>query len=380
VGLGPGAVEGVVISVDFWRDRSVLVTGHTGFKGGWLCLWLKSLGARVTGFALPPPTDPSLFEVARVADGMTSIIGDVRDYTAVRAAFETARPEVVIHMAAQPLVRLSYEQPVETYAANVMGTVHVLEATRSVGGVRSFVAVTSDKCYENREWSWGYRENEAMGGYDPYSSSKGCSELVVSAYRRSFFNPADHTRHGTGVATARAGNVIGGGDWAKDRLMTDLIAAITGGRPAIIRNPGALRPWQHVLEPLRGYMMLAERLWTGAPEFADGWNFGPEDDSVRPVSWIADHLTKLWGEGASWELDGAAHPHEARYLKLDCSKAKAVIGWRPVWDLERSLDQILAWQRALHADRDMGALCRQQISEYLDDVRFAEADRGASRG
>ncbi len=352
----------------FWAGKRVLLTGHTGFKGGWMALWLQDMGARVVGFSLAPPTDPNLFEVARVAEGMVSIIADIRDLAALSAIMAEHRPEIVVHMAAQPLVRHSYDEPIETLETNVIGTANVLEAVRRTGGVRAVVVVTSDKCYANREWVWGYRENEAMGGYDPYSASKGCAELVTDSYRQSFFNPADWERHRVGVASGRAGNVIGGGDWAKDRLMTDLIAALTAGRPAIIRNPLAVRPWQHVLEPVRGYLMLAEQLWHRAPEVADGWNFGPNEDSIKPVGWIADWLVAHWGRGARWELDQGANPHEARHLKLDCSKAKAGLGWEPAWSLEQALERIVSWTEALGRGDDMRAVCLRQISDYLDDV------------
>lgn len=353
-----------MISADFWKGKTVFLTGHTGFKGGWLSLWLQRLGARTIGYSLPPPTSPSLYEVAKVGDGMTSILGDIREIDGLRKAIAAHRPDIVIHMAAQSLVHYSYDNPVETYATNVLGTVNVLEAVRTVGGVRALISVTSDKCYENQEWLWGYREIEPMGGYDPYSSSKGCAELVTAAYRRSFFSGGEPTTPATAVASVRAGNVIGGGDWAKDRLMTDMIAALMSGRPAIIRNPMAIRPWQHVLEPLRGYLMLAERLWSEGSAFASGWNFGPDDESVTPVGWIADWLVSQWGAGAVWQRDDRRHPHEARQLKLDCSKAKALLGWTPAWTIEDALGRILAWWRAYLAKEDMRQLCWSQIADY----------------
>lgn len=282
---------------NFWEGKRVLLTGHTGFKGGWLSLWLQSLGANVTGYALLPPTQPSLYEVARVGDGMYSHIADIRDLDRLVAVMRETRPEIVIHMAAQPLVRYSYVNPVETYATNVMGTVNLLEAVRQVGGVRVVVNVTSDKCYENREWIWGYREHDPMGGYDPYSSSKGCAELVAAAYRNSFFNPEAFGTHGVALASVRAGNVIGGGDWAEDRLIPDFMRAIMAGRAVVIRSPHAIRPWQHVLEPLSGYLLLAQHLWTDGPAFAEGWNFGPVDEDAKPVEWIVEQLTGLWGGG-----------------------------------------------------------------------------------
>lgn len=357
----------MVTDSGFWNGKTVLLTGHTGFKGGWLSLWLQSLGAKVIGYSLPPPTTPSLFEVARVVEGMVSLIGDIRDLERLRAVIAERRPEIVIHMAAQALVRYSYTNPVETYATNVMGTVHLLEAVRQAGGVRVVINVTSDKCYENREWIWGYRENEAMGGFDPYSSSKGCAELVTAAYRNSFFNPTDFKKHGVALASVRAGNVIGGGDWAEDRLIPDIMRAITAGRPAVIRNPHAIRPWQHVLEPLAGYLLLAQKLWEEGLAYAEGWNFGPADEDAKPVSRIVEHLTRMWGEGAQWKLDAGEHPHEAHYLKLDCSKARARLGWRPRWGLEKSLEAIAAWHRAYPGGLDMRAATLAQIIQYTDD-------------
>ena len=349
---------------DFWRGKRVLMTGHTGFKGSWLSLWLQSMDATVVGYSLAPPTNPSLFEVAEVGKGMTSIIGDIRDLEKLRAVFAEHKPEIVIHMAAQPLVRYSYIEPVETYSTNVMGTVNLLEAVRSTGSVKAVVNVTSDKCYENREWVWGYRENEAMGGYDPYSSSKGCAELVAAAYRNSFFHPENYQQHGVAIASARAGNVIGGGDWAGDRLIPDILRAITEGRPVNIRNPHAIRPWQHVLEPLSGYLQLAQKLYEEGVSYAEGWNFGPNDEDAKPVQWIVEKLTESWGEGASWVLDGGDHPHEAHYLKLDCSKAKARLDWHPRWHLDETLGKIVDWHRAHRDGKDMRAFSLSQIKLY----------------
>ncbi|MBK6004594.1 CDP-glucose 4,6-dehydratase [Ramlibacter ginsenosidimutans] len=348
----------------FWRGRKVFLTGHTGFKGSWLSLWLQQLGAQVTGYALQPPTQPSLFELAGVASGMRSILGDVRDGAHLAAAMKDAQPEVVIHMAAQPLVRHSYAEPVETYATNVMGTVHLLEAVRQTASVRSVVNVTTDKCYENREWVWAYREDEPMGGHDPYSSSKGCAELVTAAYRSSFFPAALHERHRVALASARAGNVIGGGDWAKDRLIPDILAAFGKGEPVVIRNPSATRPWQHVLEPLRGYLVLAERLYTDGTAYAEGWNFGPWSEDARPVEWITRELAERWGAGARWEVSAGEHPHEANYLKLDISKAGARLQWRPVLRLAEALDLIVQWDRARSSGADLHSLTLTQISDY----------------
>ena len=349
---------------EFWRGKRVLLTGHTGFKGSWLSLWLQSMGAQVTGFALAPPTRPSLFEVADVDRGMASIVGDIRDLEHLRAIFAEHKPEIVIHMAAQPLVRYSYAEPVETYSTNVMGTVNLLEAVRSTPSVKAVVNVTTDKCYENREWAWGYRENEAMGGFDPYSSSKGCAELVTAAYRNSYFHPDKYTEHGVAMASARAGNVIGGGDWAEDRLIPDIMRAIIKNCPVNIRNPHAIRPWQHVLGPLSGYLLLAQKLYEEGASYAEGWNFGPNDEDAKPVQWIVERLTKSWGEGASWVLDGGEHPHEAHYLKLDCSKAKARLNWQPRWHLDEALGKIVEWQRSYQQGADMKAVSLQQIADY----------------
>lgn len=349
---------------EFWQGKRVFLTGHTGFKGGWLSIWLQQLGAEVTGYALQPPTQPSLFEVASVARGMRSIIGDVRDADSVKRAMAEARPEIVIHLAAQPLVRYSYANPVETYATNVMGLVYLLEAVRATPGVRSVVNVTSDKCYENKEWQWGYRENEAMGGYDPYSNSKGCSELVTAGYRNSYFNPDKYAEHGIAIATARAGNVIGGGDWALDRLIPDMLRAIGCGEAVLIRNPDAIRPWQHVLEPLSGYLMLAEKLYTQGPAYAEGWNFGPHDTDAKPVGWIIERITQAWGQGAAWKLDGVPHPHEATYLKLDCSKARAQLGWHPRWNIGQTIEKIVEWHKACDQCADMHQMTLAQINDY----------------
>jgi CDP-glucose 4,6-dehydratase len=344
----------------FWQGKRVLLTGHTGFKGSWLALWLQAAGARVHGLALAPSTQPNLFSLARVGDGMHSVEGDIRDFPTVQGVVEDVRPEIIVHMAAQPLVRHSYAHPLETYATNVMGTAHVLEAARQSESTRVVVNVTTDKCYENREWVWGYREDEAMGGFDPYSSSKACAELVTSAYRRSFLAQA-----GIALASARAGNVIGGGDWAEDRLVPDILRAFEASLPVTIRNPGSIRPWQHVLEPLSGYMLLAERLWGDPKRFAGAWNFGPRDDDARPVSWMVDRLASRWGNGASWRLDERPQPHEAAYLKLDISKARAALGWIPRWSLESALDRIVDWHQAYLRGEDLRKACLQQIEAFI---------------
>jgi len=363
VGFRQGSMADVGMSVvdpDFWRDRRVLLSGHSGFKGAWLSLWLQSLGARVTGFANDVPTQPSLYELARVGEGMESIEGDVRDPEALAAAITSANPEVVIHMAAQSLVRRSFAAPRETYETNVMGTVNVLDAVRvHGGGVRAIVNVTSDKCYENREWEWGYREHEPMGGFDPYSSSKGCSELVTDAFRRSFFSDADGPR----LASARAGNVIGGGDWGEDRLVPDIMRAALAGEPVRVRNPNSIRPWQHVLNPLSGYLVLAQAL-CDEPQIAEGWNFGPTDEDARPVGWIVQRIAAQWPEQLRSVQDEGPHPHEARYLKLDSSKARAQLGWRPRLNLEQTLSSIVDWYRELRADGDMRAVTLGQIEAF----------------
>jgi len=353
-----------MVDQSFWHDKKVFLTGHTGFKGSWLSLWLKHLGAKVYGYALAPPTSPSLFASAGISDLVDSTIADIRDFDSVTRALRQAEPDIVIHMAAQPLVRDSYKDPVKTYATNVMGTVHLLEAVRQCPTVRAVVNVTSDKCYENREWHWGYREHEAMGGYDPYSSSKGCSELVTAAYRRSFFNPNNHAHHSGGIASARAGNVIGGGDWAHDRLIPDCLAALLNGQDVIIRSPQAIRPWQHVLEPLSGYLVLAQCLYENGADYADAWNFGPEDSDAKPVEWIVARLCQLWGHGAGYRVDYGSHPHEATYLKLDCSKARSQLNWSPRWSLERTLESIVEWTTAYQQSRNVHEICLEQILEY----------------
>jgi len=348
---------------DFWRGKRVLITGHTGFKGGWLSLWLQSMRADLRGIALPAPTTPSLFEVANVGQGMDHRIVDIRDFLAVKEQFDEFKPEVVFHLAAQPLVRYAYQQPIETYATNVMGTVHVLEAARQVGSVKAIVNVTTDKCYENRDWIWGYREDEPMGGHDPYSSSKGCAELVSSAYRKSFLAHA-----GIAMATARAGNVIGGGDWAADRLIPDILHALQNDRPVSIRNPQATRPWQHVLEPLSGYLLLARLLCTEGQTYAEAWNFGPRDEDARPVQWIVEHLCKSWETKACWVPQPGLHPYEACTLKLDISKARQHLAWAPRWSLEMALERIVHWHQAWLSDHDMRAVCLEQISQFTKET------------
>lgn len=358
-----------MIDTDFWRHKKVFITGHTGFKGSWLCLWLHSLGAKVSGYALDPPTDPSLFELCRIDTLVQSMIADVRDGSSLMKAMHEAGPEIAIHMAAQPLVRDSYNMPVETYAVNVMGTVNLFEAVRATDTVKAVINVTTDKCYENREWVWGYREREPLGGYDPYSSSKACSELVTSAYRSSYFNPREYSMHGVGVASARAGNVIGGGDWATDRLVPDCIRALLNGEKAVIRNPSAIRPWQHVLEPLFGYLLLAQKLCEDGPRYAGAWNFGPDERDAKPVEWLVKQLCTKWNNGASFTIDQGKHPHEAHYLKLDCSKATSELGWRPKWDLEKAIDCIIDWTRVYKENGALREICLKQIDEYMSGER-----------
>lgn len=348
----------------FWQGKRVFLTGHTGFKGSWLALWLQELGAQVTGYALAPPTQPSLFEIAKVAQGMHSVIGDIRDLAGLQAAMAASQPEIVLHLAAQPLVRYSYAHPVETYSTNIMGTVHLFEAVRQTGSVKAVLNVTTDKCYENKEWDWGYRENEPMGGYDPYSSSKGCSELVTASYRSSFFNPDDYARHGVAIASARAGNVIGGGDWAANRLVPDIVSAFSRSEPVQIQNIASIRPWQHVMEPLRAYLMLAEKLCQDGPRFAQAWNIGPEDIDCKPVGWIAEEMTRLWGGGAAWHHVKVDTPHEANYLKLDISKARNQLGWSPRLHLSDALRLTTEWAKEYLAGAEMRTITQQQIRNY----------------
>ncbi len=344
----------------FWHNKTVFLTGHTGFKGSWLSIWLNQMGARVVGYSNGLPTEPSLFQLADVAQDLQSIHGDIRNLACLQSSLVAAQPDIVIHMAAQSLVRISYEQPVETFTSNVMGTVHVLEAARQCPSVRVVLNVTSDKCYENREWERGYREEDPMGGFDPYSSSKGCAELVTSAYRRSYFIGDESLC----LASARAGNVIGGGDWAKDRLIPDIMRAFLENRPACIRNPQAIRPWQHVLEPLSGYLLLIEKLWSERHAFAEGWNFGPNPVDIRPVGWVVKELAQHWGSSAQWVLETAVQPHEANLLSLDCQKGAERLGWQPRLSLEETLEWIVSWYQAYQQGRSVRELCLEQIGSY----------------
>lgn len=352
------------VSPEFWKNKRVFITGHTGFKGSWLSIWLQEMGAVVKGFSLSPSTTPNLFEVASVAKGMESEIGDIRNLEAITNSMTSFNPDILIHMAAQPLVRLSYVEPVETYATNVMGTIHILEAARKCKNLTSIVAITTDKCYENKEWSWGYRENEAMGGHDPYSSSKGCCELLIASYRKSFFNNPTSPS----LSSVRAGNVIGGGDWSDDRLIPDILKAFENSESVVVRNPLSTRPWQHVLEPLSGYLVLAENLYNSGNRFAEGWNFGPKDEDCKSVEWILDTMKKTWGEGASWKLDTNNNPHEAGFLKLDCSKAAQELKWVPQWDLEFTLKSIVDWHKAWINNADMKKQCLQEIKLYSNQI------------
>ncbi len=352
---------GVTVPPDFWPGKRVLITGHTGFKGSWLALWLQQAGANVTGFALPPPSSPSLFELARVRDVISHVEADIRTPGSIGDAARNTAPDIVFHLAAQSLVRPSYEDPTGTFATNVMGTVHLLDAVRATPSVRAVVIVTSDKCYDNREWVWGYRETDPMGGYDPYSASKGCAELVTASYRQAFFSTRDRR---IGIASARAGNVIGGGDWARDRLIPDAVRAFERAEAVVVRNPTATRPWQHVLEPLAGYMMLARALWEQPGEYSEGWNFGPDDSGTQSVASVIDAMATAWGEGVGWRSHDAEEPHEAMSLRLDCSKAKARLRWRPRLALATALEWTARWYR----DVGRGSIARDvtlsQIKAY----------------
>jgi CDP-glucose 4,6-dehydratase len=354
----------------FWHKKRVFLTGHTGFKGGWMSLWLQSLGAEVTGYALAPSTLPNLFDEANIGEGMKSIIGDVRDLPTLQKAMQHARPEIVIHMAAQPLVRYSYLNPVETYATNVMGTVHLLESLRQIPEAKAAVVVTTDKCYENREWEWGYRENEPMGGHDPYSSSKGCAELICSAYRSSYFslNTSSSNQNQCAIGTARAGNVIGGGDWSQDRLIPDVLRSFEQKQSVEIRNPLAIRPWQHVMEPLRGYLTLAERLYQDGQLYAEGWNFGPINEDSKPVGWLVEQMVDMWGTGAGWTVSEAIHPHEAHSLMLDISKARNRLNWRPVLHLKEALQLTVDWVRQRQCGANIQELTLGQLKTYQTSI------------
>jgi CDP-glucose 4,6-dehydratase len=352
------------LSENIWHGKRVFLTGHTGFKGGWLALWLASKGAIVRGYALDPCTEPNLFTEAKVGSVIEDIRGDIRDAAKLDAALTGFAPDVVFHMAAQPLVRFSYEDPIGTFETNVIGTARVLDAVRRTPSVRAVVSVTTDKCYENKEWLWGYRETDPLGGYDPYSSSKACAEIVSAAYRQSFFPVADIASHKCGVATGRAGNVIGGGDWSMDRLIPDLVRGFLAGDAVRIRRPQAIRPWQHVLEPLLGYILLAEHLLTGDPRYATAFNFGPSDDDAQTVGWIVERMTRFWGDNASWVLDEDPSVHEAGYLKLDASRARAELTWHPKLRLDTTLNWLVDWYKAWQSGADMHRFTLDQIAAY----------------
>lgn len=359
MGQRRSTMESVVSVQEFWQNKRVFLTGHTGFKGSWLALWLHSLGAKVYGYALPPNTTPALFEAANIESLLSGhTLADIRDYSLISRAITEAQPDIVFHLAAQPLVRRSYVDPIETYSTNVMGTVNLLEAVRQSAHVKAVVNITTDKCYENKEWVWAYRENEPMGGHDPYSSSKGCAELITASYRNSFYEKA-----GIGLASARAGNVIGGGDWSEDRLIPDFLRAIDAHETLKIRSPYATRPWQHVLEPLKGYLLLAQALYQEPQTYASAWNFGPHEQDAKEVAWIVNKLATYMPK-TRWEIDANPQPHEANLLKLDSSKARQYLKWQPAWDLEMALQKIAEWHLAWHAQQDMQAVCLAQIAAH----------------
>lgn len=348
-----------IINKKFWQGKKVLITGHTGFKGSWLCLWLRMLGANLYGYSLNPPTNPSLFEEAKIANNMSSIIGDVRDYNKFLEFILKCEPEIIIHLAAQPIVRNSYDFPIETYDTNIMGIVNILEAGRKSKSLKAFLNVTTDKCYENKEISRGYREDEPMGGHDPYSSSKGCSELITSAYRRSFYKDKK-----INLASARGGNVIGGGDWSNDRLVPDILRSFESNKPVIIRNPHSIRPWQHVLDVLYGYLLLTQKLYENDDKFSSAWNFGPNYEDSKSVKWIVEYMNNKWQKAPGWLEDETTNPYEANSLKLDISKARENLGWEPIWNLEQSLEKVIEWHKHWLARKDIQNICEQHINIY----------------
>lgn len=350
--------------MSFWKNKKVFITGHTGFKGGWLSLWLNSLGAEVTGFALAPTTNHNLFTLATIDTHVKSHIKDIRNLPVLKEAVLASEADIIFHLAAQPLVRYSYAHPVETYETNMMGTVNILEAFRASATAKVFVNITTDKCYENNEWCWGYRETDKLGGYDPYSSSKACSELITAAYRSSFFNPSNWHEHGKSIATVRAGNVFGGGDWAEDRLVPDVVMSILNDKEPLIRHPGSKRPWQHVLEPLYGYLLLAEKMWQSAV-FAESWNFGPTEESCQSVAYLVQTLCREWGGRMDWLHHKAASPHEATFLKLDISKAQSRLGWRPLLTIDQGLKLTVDWYKAWANGRSALSLTLDQIASYM---------------
>ena len=353
------------LTTSFWKNKRVLVTGHTGFKGTWLSFWLIRLGANVKGISLPPETDPNMFDLVINKGDMDSAFGDIRDLDYLKKAIADFKPEIIIHMAAQAIVRESYENPIETFNTNVMGTANVLESARYADTLGAVLCITSDKCYENREWHWKYREIDPVGGHDPYSASKGCAELVASSYRNSFFPKDNYSNHGVGIATARAGNVIGGGDWSRDRLIPDCVRAFSKNEDVLIRNPKAVRPWQFILDLLYGYMILTEQLFKDGETFSGSWNFGPVEDNEKPVGFILDEMKNLWGEDASWKLDEGSNPHEASYLKLDSSKARRELGWAPALHLQQSLAYVTEWYKSFYAGENTAEVTEQQLSSYM---------------
>ncbi len=350
------------VNTAFWKGKKVFLTGHTGFKGSWLSLWLQNMGALVKGYSLEPNTKPALYNEANVAREMESEIGDIRNLDQIAESMVKFCPDILIHMAAQPIVRLSYLEPVNTYSTNVIGTVNVLESARKCSNLKAIVSVTTDKCYENKEWEWGYRENEPMGGHDPYSSSKGCAELVTSSYRRSFFS----SNNTPSLASARAGNVIGGGDWSEDRLVPDILRSFEKSESPLIRNPHSTRPWQHVLEPLSAYLVLAQELFLNGDKFAEAWNFGPKDEDCKTVGWIADKMTKSWGTNLSQTIDISNNPHEAGFLKLDCSKAAKRLNWQPQFNIKKTIDLLIEWHKIYISGGDIKKRCLKEINEYYN--------------
>jgi CDP-glucose 4,6-dehydratase len=352
-------MESLEMNQEFWNKKRVLITGHTGFKGSWLTFCLKTLGADVCGYALAPESYPNLFENLQLKNQIKSVIGDIRNLAEFERTLTSFQPEVVFHLAAQSLVRKSYRTPVETYTTNVIGTVNVLEAVRKLDCVRALVVVTTDKVYENKEWFWSYRETERLGGFDPYSNSKACAELVTASYRQSFFAEGKSL-----VATARAGNVIGGGDWSEDRLLPDVFRSLILGEELVIRNPDAIRPWQHVLEPLAGYLLLAEKLCVGKRDFADAWNFGSSEEDAKTVGWILEEIKRVWNEPISWKIAKDIQPHEAKILKLDSAKAKSKLGWQPKLSIGEAVELTVEWYRAFKDQKDLAELMHQQIDFY----------------
>tara|TARA_B110000003_G_scaffold276558_1_gene323874 strand:- start:11437 stop:12495 length:1059 start_codon:yes stop_codon:yes gene_type:complete len=350
----------MLLNTNFWKDKKVFITGHSGFKGSWMCLWLESMGADIAGYSLEPSSSPNLFSESDVGRNINNTFADIRDLSTLTNAISSFKPEIVIHMAAQPLVRKSYEDPIETFSTNIMGTVNLLDVIRHMDGVKAVVNVTTDKCYENKEWLWAYRENEPMGGHDPYSSSKACSELVTRAFTKSYYSSLT-----TALASARAGNVVGGGDWSNDRLIPDILLAFQEHRPVVIRNPKSTRPWQHVLEPIHGYLLLAEKLYNDGQQFSSAWNFGPKDEDSKSVEWILDEMVSRWGDEAEWVNDTNDNPHEANYLKLDISKASIKLGWEPKWDLHKTLSHIVSWHKDWLSGVPARELCIDQINEFI---------------